>query len=83
MEVEAVDGFDLVSGFNAGAGSGKLLLAGEAQDLHGRGLHLGDEAEAIKREVFSVALVLDGEAGVGASAFVDEGERDGAIEIEE
>ena len=48
VEVEAVDGFNLIARLHAGAGGGEGLLTGEAADLDGIGLHLGDRGRVFR-----------------------------------
>ncbi len=81
MKLEAVDAEDLVTGLKAGVGGGHVGL--ERVDLDGSVLHLRDDAELLEGEVVGAALVRDKELGVGALAVVDEGERDGLVEIED
>ena len=54
VELEAVDGEDLVAGLQAGTGGGHVGL--KRVDLDGGVLHLGNEAELVEGEVVGTAL---------------------------
>ena len=81
VELEAVDGEDLVLGLETGADGGHVGLKGV--DLDGGGLHLGDEAELVEGEVVGAALGFDEDLGVGALAVVEVGEGDRLVDVEQ
>ena len=84
VQLEAVDGDDLVFGLEAGAGGGGVGVAGvEGFDLDGGVLHPGDEAEFVEGKVVGSAFGFDKDFGVGALSVVEEGEGDGLVDIEE
>ena len=80
VELDAIDGEDLVVGLEASLSGGHGGL--ERADLHRRVLHFGDEADLFEVEVVGATLGFDEEFGIGALAVVDEGERDGLVEVQ-
>ena len=81
VELEAVDGGDLIVGLEACARGGHVCF--KRVDLNRGGLHLGDEAHLVDGEVVRAALGFDEELCVDALTVVNEGEGDSLIDVEE